>query len=299
MRAQDRVHLPPAVDGERRETTGRAGRVSYYVAGNGQPVLLVHSVNAAASAYEMRPIFERVRDAKRVYAMDLPGFGFSDRAHRRYDVRLFVDAIHDMLEVIAEEVTDTPVHVTALSLASEFAARAATEQPGRFRTLSLITPTGFNRGSDHLRQLGATREVMGFSRLFEGKPWSRTLYGWLTSRASIRYFLRRTYGSREVDEGMVDYDALTARQPGAHYAPLAFLSGRLFSKDVRAVYENLQLPVWLGHGTRGDFKDFSEVDWTRGRANWTVVSFPSGALPHFEVTESFFDAYLPFIAGAT
>ena len=62
--------LPPAIEAERREHDGRAGRLSYYVAGSGAPLLLVHSVNAAASAYEMRPLFEHYRGSRRVYAVD-------------------------------------------------------------------------------------------------------------------------------------------------------------------------------------------------------------------------------------
>src|SRR3954454_20931708 len=66
------MQLPPAVTGERRGIDRRAGRLSYCGAGNGPPLLLVHSINAAASAYEVRPIFERER--RRFYAVDLPGY---------------------------------------------------------------------------------------------------------------------------------------------------------------------------------------------------------------------------------
>jgi hypothetical protein len=120
--------LPPAVAGERREVAaGRAGRLGYYVAGEdaGQPpVLLVHSINAAGSAYEVGPIFDRLKAKRRVYAVDLPGFGTSDRSERRYDIRLYVDAVHDMLDAIAADVGPGPVDALAVSLASEFLARA-------------------------------------------------------------------------------------------------------------------------------------------------------------------------------
>jgi hypothetical protein len=43
--------LPPALNAARRETYGRSGRLSFYVAGEGRPLLLVHSINAAGSAY--------------------------------------------------------------------------------------------------------------------------------------------------------------------------------------------------------------------------------------------------------
>ncbi len=48
--------MVPALDAERREVEGRAGRVSFYVAGDGPPLLLIHSINAAGSAYEIKPI---------------------------------------------------------------------------------------------------------------------------------------------------------------------------------------------------------------------------------------------------
>ena len=125
--------------------------------------------------------------------------------------------------------------------------------------------------------------------------WRKGLYNLLASPRSIRYFLKRTWGSEHYDEGLAAYDDLTTHQPGAEHAPYAFLSGRLFSKDIRNVYERLDMPVWLPHGTRGDFKDFSGAEWARARGNWTVQPFESGALPHFEVPDAFFAAADRFI----
>ena len=61
-------------------------------------MLLVHSVNAAGSACEMRPLFERHRAHRAVYALDLPGFGFSERSGLPYSPRLMTDAVLAMLD---------------------------------------------------------------------------------------------------------------------------------------------------------------------------------------------------------
>ena len=254
--------LRPAFAAERRELNGRAGRLSYYVAGSGSPLLLVHSINAAGSAYEVRPIFEHQQARRRVYAVDLPGYGFSDRSPRAYTIRLFVDAVHDMLDAIAADGGPGPIDALAISLSSEFLARAATERPDPPRTLALVTPTGFSRTYRHLDASEAgTREVPGLYRLFTFPVWTKGFYNLLVSRRSIRYFLEKTWGSKQIDEGVLDYDYLTTHQPGARHAPYAFVSGRLFSKDIRSVYERLAMPVWMPHGTRGDFQDFSEAEW--------------------------------------
>ncbi len=283
--------LPPAVDGERRETTGRSGRLSYYVAGAGAPLLLIHSINAGGSVYEVRPLFQHYRSKRRVYAVNLPGFGFSERSDRRYDVRLFVDAVHDLTEAIAADASAVPVYALALSLSSEFLARAALEQPQRFRSLTLVTPTGFGRAANALRgPPGTSRAVSGLHTLLTVPLWKRARYGLLVRKSVIRCFLEGTWGSKQIDEQKVEYDHLTTHQPGAENAPYAFLCGRLFSKDIRSVYERLGLPVWLPHGTRGDFRDFSGTDWTRSPANWTVQAFDTGALVYFEQPEAFIAA---------
>jgi pimeloyl-ACP methyl ester carboxylesterase len=292
--------LPNALDAPIRDLRGRAGRVALYASGTGTPVLLIHSVNAAASAYEVRPIFDRLIESHRVFAIDLPGYGASDRSDRPYNVDLFVAAIDDALDAIEAECGNQPVDVLALSLSSEFAARVATRRPQRFRTLAVVSATGLDRRSASLKgPEGSNREVPGVHSVTAFPLWSQTLFDGLVSRPSMRYFLQRTWGSKAIDEGLMEYSYLAAHQPGARFAPLAFLSGRLFSADIRTVYERLAMPVWLAHGVRGDFQDYSGTDWTRSRANWSIQVFQTGALPHFEQPGQFASAWRRFAAAAS
>ena len=296
FRVSHHLPLPPALPGDLRRTENRSGPLAYYVDGEGPPLLLIHSINAAGSAYEVRPIFERERTRRRVYAVDLPGFGFSDRSDRAYGIRLYVDAIHDMVDVIAQETGEQALDALALSLSGEFLARAAVERPERLRTLTLVTPTGFERGSSSRRgPEGSTREMRGLYGFFTVPLWKQALFDLLTSRRSIRFFLQKTYGSKDIDEDLFAYDYLTTHQPGAPNAPYAFVSGRLFSGDIRAIYERLTLPVLLAHGTRGDFQDFSEAGWTRSRSNWRVEPFDTGALVHFEQPDAFLSRLEAFL----
>ena len=296
--AQPAPILPPAVDARRVEISGRAGRLSYYVAGEGPPLLLIHSINAAGSAYEVKPIFEHFAGVRRVYALDLPGFGFSDRSPRTYDMPLYVAAIRDMIDVVQAD-GGGPFDALAISLSAEFLARAATERPEAFRSLALVSPTGFDKGSaDRRGPPGATREVPLLYGVVAFPLWSQGLFDLLVSRRSIRYFLGKTFGSDDIDEGLAEYDYATAHQPGARYAPLAFVSGRLFSADIRTVYERLAIPVWAPHGNRGDFTDYSETGWAEARGNWELQTYDTGALPHFEVPAAFLRDYERFLDAA-
>lgn len=259
-------------------------------------MLMLHSINAAGSAYEIKPVFDAMRASHTVYAPDLPGFGLSERSARDYDIALYVSAVKDMLTVIAGDHGDTPVDGLALSLASEFLARAARDHPQRFRSLALVTPTGLNRRSATLvGDEGETREMAAMSAFLSIPGLNRGLFRLLVRPRIIRYFLKRTWGSDDYNEDLAAYDDLTTHQPGAEHAPLAFLSGRLFAKDIRRVYESLDVPVWVPHGTRGDFRDFSGADWTKDRDNWQLEAFDSGALPHYESTDSFLQSYRAFL----
>ncbi len=292
--------LPSPLAATQREISGAAGRLALYEAGSGSPVLLIHSINAAATAYEVRPLFERLSSTHRVFAIDLPGYGRSERGERRYDIALFTAAIDDALDEIGKSCGDAPVDLLAVSLACEFAARAAVRRPDRIRTLTLVTPTGLDQRSAALDGApGQSREVPGVHRVLTWRLWSQSLFNLLSSRASVRYFLKRTWGSPAIDEGLADYCVASATQPGARYAPLSFLCFRLFAADVRSLYARLPMPVWVPHATRGDFRDFSSADFLRSRVNWRFQPFEAGALMYFEMTDAFVAAWRRFLEDQT
>lgn len=257
------------------------------------PLVLIHSINAPASAYEVRPLFEHYRRTHRVYALNLPGFGFSDRSAGSYTPRLYNDAILDLLTEIVSDAG--PVDALALSLSSEFLARSASEQPELFRTVALISPTGFGKREQRYGPIGSTRGSPVTKRIFEFPVWSRPFYDLLTTKLSIRYFLKQTFGSYDtIDEGLLQYDYVSAHQPNAQHAPFSFISGLLFSADIDRVYEAVQRPVWLAYGPRIRFNDYSDLSNVSGRSNWTIQQFDTGGLPHFEQPSAFIAAYDPF-----
>lgn len=271
---------PLAADQFTFESAG--ARVTGYRAGSGPPMLLVHSINAAASAAEVRPLFEHYAATHTVFAIDLPGFGLSDRSERAYVPRLMTDCVVDALAAIAARVGPQPVHVLALSLSCEFVARAAVEVPQRMRSLALVSPTGMAAGPARRGRAGHHLGMPWLLRALRAVGSGRPVFRGLTRPGVIRYFLRRTWGSRAIDETLWKYDVQTARAPGAEHAPLHFVSGYLFSADIEDVYDKLALPVWMCHGIRGDFTNYRKAERFVVRPNWRIAVFPTGALPHFE-----------------
>jgi pimeloyl-ACP methyl ester carboxylesterase len=292
------IDLLPAVKGDHFTLDVGSARVNVYVAGEGEPLLLLHSINAAASAYEVKPIFDTLQQDHTVYALDLPGFGTSSRGDIDYSVTLYVETILAAVRLISRRHDGMPVDVLALSLTSEFLARAALRHPASFRSLMMITPTGFEKGARNRRgPAGSTREIAALKGTMAIGPIRNALFGLLVSRPSVSFFLKRTFATSKVDPELVDYAYRSAHQPGAAHAPAAFISGRLFSNDIRDVYEELSLPVWLAYGTKGAFSDFSESEWVRTCANWVEDSFETGAFPHYQDRPAFLAAMRRFLAS--
>jgi pimeloyl-ACP methyl ester carboxylesterase len=178
----------------------------------------------------------------------------------------------------------------------------STEDPNAFHSLGLISPTGFDRRSESAAKVpgdtDATRAMPWLRSVLTVPLWKRGFFSALTSRPSIRFFLQKTFGRKEIDEGLLEYDYVTAHQPGAENAPYSFVSGYLFSAKALRLYRALSMPVWMAHGVRGDFVDYQAKHEVEGLPNWTIDVFQTGALPHFEQPGKVIAAYEDFLARA-
>jgi pimeloyl-ACP methyl ester carboxylesterase len=292
--------LPLAVPAELFFLDTPAGRIACYhaepehPAGNLPPLLLVHSVNAAASVAEVAPLFAHYRKTRRVLALDLPGYGHSDRSDRPYTPRLMTDAVIAAADWLAAKGHTAQIDALGVSLASEFVARAQSERPKRFRRLALVSPTGFSRRKRRHGPPGSTLAVPWLLRLLQRPGWGDRIFRNLTRPGVIRYFLKRTFGAPQIDEALWAYAVATTRQPGARHAPLHFVSAALFSADINTLFESLTCPVWVSMATRGDFTDYQGRDSLASHPNWQFHPVEGGALPYFEDLAAFTAKLEPF-----
>lgn len=271
--------------------TQNAGKVSYYHDRHaaGAPLVLVHSVNAAASAHEMAPIFEHYRATRPVMALDLPGFGFSERSPRAYSPALYAAALIDFLQTQVGE----PADVVALSLGAEFATRAAAGYPRGFRSLTMISPTGFRaRGTSVASQRAyLPQKKFNVYNALAFALWGRPLFDLITTRRSIEWFLQRSFEGI-VPQEMVEYAYISAHQPGAEHAPLHFLAGDLFTPDMAVqFYEPLDVPALIIYD-RDRYTQFDMLPGVlhRNPSIRAVKVAPTLGLPHFERPDATFAA---------
>ncbi len=302
--------LPPALSGRRIKIAGQGAGLCAYASESAQrepsgfdagaaPLLLVHSINASASAAEVKPLFERYGARRPTLALELPGFGSSQRGRLPYSPAMMAESVLRAAQHFRALGFAQSIDVLALSLSCEFVALAVLEQPTWFRSVALVSPSGLESGRDEHYDNGRTKEKPWLRRLLSA-PIGEPVFRLLTTPASMRWFLERAWGSPVIDETLLAYEELTARRPGARHAPAAFIAGALFTQGIAERYALMAPAVWLAHGVRGEFADVGGLSRIGPPAHWSWDTFGTGAMPHLEAPSLFvarYDAFLDRVAA--
>ncbi len=255
--------------------------VFYRVTGTGAPVVLVHGIDAAASSFELRQVFAGLADSHRVYALDLLGFGLSDRPARRYTAADYVE----LIEAFLRDVVQAPAAIIASSLSAAYAVAVAARAPERVARLVLVCPTGLEHLAD---PPPAWQHRLG--DLLRLPVIGSALFNLLVARPSLRWFLtERTYADpARVTPELLDHYYLTAHQGGARHAPAAFVGGSL-NLSIRETYPTLGQPVLVVWGREAQITPVSDANqFIRSRPTTRLkVLDRCGLLPHDERPEEF------------
>jgi pimeloyl-ACP methyl ester carboxylesterase len=255
------------------------------------PLLLVHGIHAAAWSYEWRSNVDALAETRPVYTIDLLGFGMSDRPAIRYSARLFYNLLSDF----ARQVIGAPCVLVATSLSAAFATVLGARDPERFPALVLIEPTGLTR-------LARPSDTGGeLARLaFDLPVFGTSIFNALVSRASLRYYLQRVYANHDlVTDELIDVYYRTAHQPGARFAPAAFVAQQL-NIDIRGALRQLHQPVLLVWGEQAlEVPVEDAYRFRRLKPDLELVVLdPAGSLPHDERPDRFNQAVRDFLERA-
>jgi len=247
--------------------------------GHGRPVVLLHSINAVASAHEMRPLaraFLRDRD-RPVYALEWLGFGHSDRPEIEYTPDVLEDQLEHWLERVIRPAGGADV--IGLSLGATYAAEVARRRPDLVRSLVAIEPAGLG---DEPAEIGR-----GWARLLFTLPGvQRAFYDRLTTPEALSRFARQNLFTPEfgVPDEYVNFAVETARIEGAANALDDFLGGRMSVDEALETFRRLRQPLLVIHGTVENrrMENYTALPELGDRPNVSVVSLPTGSMPHWE-----------------
>jgi pimeloyl-ACP methyl ester carboxylesterase len=272
--ARDESDLPTPLGRDLSTYRWRGFDVAYTEAGDpaDPDLLLVHGINAAGSSHEFRYVADALSEEYHVLAPDLPGFGHSDRPPLLYSDALYATFIRDFVD----DLTDEPT-VLASSLSAAYVAASADELDVESLVFVCPTATTFPGRRAWLRSL------------FRLPVAREELYNLLVSKPAIRYFLADHAFDGPISDEWVDYDWLTAHQPGARFAPASFISGFLDSEvDLAAAIRDADVPTTIVWGREADLPPLSEGRALAEEADARLVVFDNAdLLPHAEHPDAF------------
>lgn len=281
--------LARTLGGETRRYRWRDGEISYAVAGEGEPVLLVHGIYAGASSLEFRRNFERLSRSFRVYAVDLLGCGASGKPKRIYEP----EDIAAQIEDFAREEIGSPTHLVASSLSAALAMPVLVRSPRLFKRVVFICPTGY-------KSLEQPSGLLGDAVLatFEAPVLGDTLYHALVSRRGLRYYLGgMAYRDPSlVTDGLIESYHRTAHGPGAKYLPASFVAGKL-NLPVADYWPRVPQKTLICWGKEAKTTPVYEMeDFTRRNPRSEPRVFRDAALlPHDERSEAFNEQATEFL----
>jgi len=259
------------------------GDIRYVTAGDVEnpPMLMVHGIYPGAAALEYKEVMENFAKNYRVYAIDLLGFGYSDKPNVTYSTYLYVRLIKDFVEGIIGK----PVAAVASLHSAAALATCAKLNPEWFTNLVLISPTGT---TDFVEM--PTDAETSAKKVFSSPIFGTSFYHALTSmRGLAGYF--RVEGLREEPEGE-DLDELYlsahAVSTGGKY-PIAALLAKHFNVDIKKTLDELETPHHIITGSI-EPNPTSFGTW-RGLGTNTATSLVDDArlLPHVDKPEEFYD----------
>ncbi|NCB31064.1 MAG: alpha/beta hydrolase [Clostridia bacterium] len=112
-------------------------RIHYMEEGDGEPLVLVHSVGQ--SIYTWRSLFYNLAQNYRVIAVDLPGFGYSSRPE---EYSYTIEEQSRTLEMFLDAIGIESAHFMAFSMGGAYLMDFCLRRPERVGRVVLLTPGG-------------------------------------------------------------------------------------------------------------------------------------------------------------
>ncbi|GAA0629389.1 hypothetical protein GCM10009547_36310 [Sporichthya brevicatena] len=180
------------------DVAGRRTRVRIEGDPAGRPVVLLHGIGRSLEDWD--PQFELLRAGNRLIALDLPGFGYSQRRPEPSTLPSFAAGVLETLDALGES---RPVHLIGNSLGGAVSLGVLGAAPDRVASVVLVNSGGFGREVTYLLRMLA---VPGVGKQLLRRP----------TRASARLIERALYRDRSyATPERIEHALKLGRQPEA------------------------------------------------------------------------------------
>jgi 4,5:9,10-diseco-3-hydroxy-5,9,17-trioxoandrosta-1(10),2-diene-4-oate hydrolase len=198
----------------------------YWVQGSqGSTVILIHGIGAAIDSWVSN--IEALSQKHRVYAIDLVGFGRSDKPSVDYSLPFFAQFVKDFME--AQNIDRASL--VGWSLGGGVSMQCAIQFPEKLDKLILLDSMGFGRETHLMFRLSSI-------------PWIGKILSRPTKKGTARLLKECVFDHTLITDEIVDLYYQFAALPGGHAAWLATLCsnasfGGIKKEVIQAFQDNL------------------------------------------------------------
>ncbi|XP_055804800.1 uncharacterized protein LOC129873686 isoform X2 [Solanum dulcamara] len=267
--------------------TWRGHKIHYVVEGEGFPVVLIHGFGA--SAFHWRYNIPELAKKYKVYALDLIGFGWSEKPLIEYDAFIWRDQVVDFLKEIVIE----PAVLVGNSLGGFTALVAAAFLTDQVKGVTLLNSAGqFGDASSAAEGTEETAlQIYILNPLKES--FQRVFLGFLFWQVYIN--------SSNVDDYLINSITRPTADPNAgevYYRLVTRFILNLRKYTLDNVLRNLSCPLLLVWGDLDPLAGPANANRIKEfYPNTTVVNLKAGHCPHDEVPELVNEALLEWLSS--
>lgn len=280
--------------------TWRDRKIHYVVEGEGLPIVLIHGFGA--SAFHWRYNIPELAKNYKVYAVDLLGFGWSEKALIDYDALVWRDQVVDFVKEIVKE----PAVLVGNSLGGFTALVAGASLQNQVKGIVLLNTAG-QFGDPSVATSVSEENVLQKHVLKPLKEiFQRVILGFLFWQAKqparIESVLKSVYiNPANVDDYLITSIMKPADDPNAgevYYRLMTRFMANQRSYTLDSVLSQLSCPLlllwgdldpWVGPGKAQKIKEFYPQT--------SVVNLAAGHCPHDEAPELVNKALVDWLAS--
>ena len=162
----------------------RFGKIRYIKKGTGSPLLLIHDLNLGSSVYEFHKIAEALSEQHEVYALDLLGYGLSDKPNMTYTNYLYVQLITDFIKNIIGKKAD----IIATGNSTQIAVMVCHNDPEAVNKMIFINPQSLYESNQI-----PSKQTKALKIMLDTPVIGTFVYNLLANKASIQKAFEEDY----------------------------------------------------------------------------------------------------------
>lgn len=263
----------------------RFGKLYYEKQGSGNPLLLVHELNAGGSGQEWNAVVKELSKDHTVYTIDLLGCGRSEKPKLTYTNFLYVQLLSDFIKNVIGHKTDVMVSGSS----SQLVLMACHYSDALFNRIVLVNP-------DNLKQLNKipSKKTKTLKFLLEIPIIGTTIYHILTGKYNFdhEFMEHYFYNPFKVEDTYIHsyYEAAHLDHSAGKYLYASLIGGYLNANILPALKAINQSIYIIGGDKESNISDTIQgyQEWNPSIEATTIEK--SKHFPHMEMPGAFLDA---------